>query len=501
LIVLFQNKLIMLKIKLLIIAMLICQLAFTQSEILEKDDEIIQSFIENFNQKNYNLLEKDFFLLGRIIISSDQLESTYSEYHRQYGNMKMDTAIRISPFQFSIKLFFDSLPTTPFYHKFLVNNHNKVVGMGFSRPFFLYKKTQSNNLKLPIQSSTIDSLVNNLTSETQFNGSIAIHNGNGTIIKSHYGFLDLKLQKPINDSTLYDIASCAKQFTSFGILRLQERGLLNIQDPVSKYIPEFPYSEVTIENLLNHTSGLPDYMSMMDKEWNKDSFASNYDVISIMNKNKPKVYFENNSQFEYSNTGYIILSIIIENTTGVKIKDFLNKEFFDPIGMKNTTIYNTRRWKNELLPNYAKGYVYLKNSNTFHIPDSLDQFNYAKYLDPITGDGAISSNLDDLILWMEELKATKVVSNINYDLATSKTTCSNGLTYDYGYGLFVSGDDIKSEKLIYHTGSWPGYRSVMMLFPALDIYIIILNNTEFAQTTKLADSIAELLLNNNDTQH
>ena len=158
-----------------------------------------------------------------------------------------------------------------------------------------------------------------------------------------------------------------------------------LSDSVQRFIPSLPYRGITIENLLTHTSGLPDYEALLTKVWDKTKFATNYDVIELLKKHKPKAHFTANERFEYSNTGYVLLSVIIEKASGINFGDYLAAEIFQPLKMSHTRVYNTRRSKKETIDNYAYGYVYDNETKRYVLPDSTKEFQQVVYQDAITG--------------------------------------------------------------------------------------------------------------------
>jgi CubicO group peptidase (beta-lactamase class C family) len=151
----------------------------------------------------------------------------------------------------------------------------------------------------------IDSQLNSLYSAETFNGNVLIA-GKGNIIYQHsFGNSNEITKEKLDENSIFELASCSKQFTAMGIMIMKEKGKLSLDDPISKYIPELEmYKNVTIRNLLNHTGGLPDYMELLGRFFDKSKIATNNDNISAFSKYQPKALFEPNSRFEYSNTGY-----------------------------------------------------------------------------------------------------------------------------------------------------------------------------------------------------
>ena len=189
------------------------------------------------------------------------------------------------------------------------------------------------------------------------------------IYKKSFGIANEETKQPLNENSIFEIASITKQFTAMAIMMLNEKGKLNLDDDISKFIPELAfYKGITIRHLLNHTSGLPDYMELFEKIFDKSKIATNKDIISIFAQRQPKVLFTPNSKHDYCNTGYALLASIIEKVSGETYPNFLQKAIFKPLGMKNTFVYK-RRLTPKQIDNYAYGYVYSDSLKKYALPD------------------------------------------------------------------------------------------------------------------------------------
>ncbi len=354
---------------------------------------------------------------------------------------------------------------------------------------YLYPKSYFNSIDLSVDKK-VDSLLK-LKFDSGFNGNVLIMSKDNIIYKKSFGYSNYDKKELLNDSSIFELASCSKQFTAMAIMILVKEGKINYSDNIKKYLPDLPYQNITVENLLTHTSGLPDYMELMEKYWKKNKFATNYDIIDLFKKYKPKVHFTPNEKFEYSNTGYAILSIIIEKASGVTYSEFLKENIFTQLGMKDTWVYNTRRCKGEKISNYAYGYVFSDNLKKYVLPDSLPDYNFVMYMDAITGDGAVNTTTIDLTKWYKAIKGNELLPKKTMELAYSKHKLQNNTESNYGYGLFTDGGG-KYERVIYHGGAWPGYSTSTLLFLDKDITIIVLSNNEY-DVYKLTDQIARAL--------
>jgi CubicO group peptidase (beta-lactamase class C family) len=280
-------------------------------------------------------------------------------------------------------------------------------------------------------------------------------------------------KKKLNDNTVFELASCTKPFTAMAILILKDRGKLNLDDKISKYIPElYKYNNITIRNLLNHTGGLPDYMALMNKTWDKSKIATNKDVIKTLEKHQPKELFKPNTKEEYSNTGYVLLASIIEKTSGKTYAEFLDSAIFKPLKMTRTFVYH-RRLSGKKIKNYAFGYLYMNDK--YILPDDYSRSKFVFWLDGVEGDGTVNSTTNDLYKWVKALNNNKLVSKESLKLINSNGILNDGTLAHHGYGWRV----LETEpfgKIARHSGGWPGYLTYIERDLDNDKTVIMLQN-------------------------
>lgn len=471
-------------------------LSFGQDKNKAKQTKVAKHFVDTYNSQDYSRMKKTFFLLGKIFPIKKGLKSTFEPLYNKYGKASTGTILFPTNKKAIVELKYEKDTTENDFLVFYFNKRNKIIGLNFKSPDFVYyKKTETksiNSLSDQKNALKIDSLLK-LKSSHGFNGSVlVIDNGHETYKKS-FGYANFDSKELLNDSSIFELASCSKQFTAMAIMMLAEQGKLNYNDNIQKYIPDLPYQGITIENLLTHTSGLPDYMELFEKHWDKTKFATNYDIVNLFKKFTPKVYYPPNERFDYSNTGYALLSIIIEKASGISYSEFLDNNIFKPLGMRNTRVYNTRRSKGEKINNCAYGYVYSEKLKKYSLPDSLPDYQYVYYLDAIIGDGTVNTSISDLAIWDNALRKNRLVQNTTLDKAFSPHKLKNGKESEYGYGQFVVNDN-KNEKLVHHGGSWPGYLTFILHFVDRETTIVVLSNNESENVIKIVDQIAQLLL-------
>ncbi|MEY3424935.1 MAG: hypothetical protein RL679_293 [Bacteroidota bacterium] len=321
----------------------------------------------------------------------------------------------------------------------------------------------------------IDSLLNSLYSKEKINGNFLIAE-KGKVIYSHsFGLANETTKDKLNENSIFELASCSKQFTAMAIMILKENGKLSLDDKIIKYIPELSnYNGVTVRNLLNHTGGLPDYMELMDSLFDKSNIATNRDIIQIFHKYQPTILFEPNTKYEYSNTGYALLASIIEKVSGLTFADYLSKTIFKPLKMKNTFVYS-RRLTPKKIDNYALGYVYSDSLKKYFLPDELKETNMVIWLDGIVGDGTVNSTINDLLKWDRALYTNKLLTQEAMKEVFEVATLNDASKTKYGFGWVID-DNADFGKISSHSGGWPGYVTYIERHITHDKTIIILQN-------------------------
>lgn len=343
----------------------------------------------------------------------------------------------------------------------------------------------------------IDSLLTAQHSKEKFNGNILIAEKGKVLYKKSFGIANEETKHLLNENSIFELASCSKQFTAMAILILKEKGKLNLEDSVSKFIPELAfYKGITIRHLLNHTGGLPDYMEVMDSVFDKSKIATNKDVIAVFSKAHPKTLFEPNSKYQYSNTGYALLASIIEKASGETYSTFLQKVIFKPLKMKNSFVY-TRRFAPKLVSNYAFGYVYSDSLKKYLLPDNLDETKMVKWLDGIVGDGCVNSTINDLLKWDRALYTNKLLSKELINEAFQVATLNDSSQTKYGFGWEID-DNPDFGKIASHGGGWPGYVTYIERHLSNDKTIIILQNHDNVSIP--VKSVRNILYNKPDTK-
>lgn len=340
----------------------------------------------------------------------------------------------------------------------------------------------------------IDSVVNNLFKSERFNGNILVAEKGNVLYNKSFGIANESTKELLNENSIFELASVSKQFTAMAIVILKEKGKLSYEDKISTFLPQLSnYKNVTIKHLLNHTGGLPDYMDLMDSLFDKRKIATNKDIVDLFAKHNPKILFEPNTKWEYSNTGYAFLASIIEKVSGLSYGDYLQKAIFKPLEMNNTFVY-TRRFAPKKISNYAFGYIYSDSLKKYILPDELEETKMVIWLDGIVGDGTVNSTVNDLLKWDRALYTEKLVSSESKKEIFSAVELNNKSKRDYGFGWALS-DDEAYGKIVNHSGGWPGYKTFIERHIDNDKTIIVLQNHESVSTTKLFAYLRSIIYN------
>lgn len=334
----------------------------------------------------------------------------------------------------------------------------------------------SNSIFAQDKLALLDSFFTTLSQKNSFNGNVLIAEKGKPVYEKSFGLANIPKKEPLNTQSIFELASVTKQFTAMGIMMLVNKGLLRYEDTLRKFLPELPYESVSIRHLLNHSSGLPDYMTLFASNWDTTKIAVNKDVIQIMAALKPAKLFSPGEKFEYSNTGYVLLASIIEKMSGQTFGQFMHDHIFKPLGMKNTFALS-RRYENKSPKNYAFGYVH-DIKNIIVLPDSIPELRSLVYcLDGIQGDGNISSTTEDLLKWDSALYTEKLLPKTAFDEMLKTPVFPNGKKSSYGFGWIVDSSS-NYGWIMSHSGGWPGYSTLMERHFQHDKTIIILQNVE-----------------------
>ena len=341
--------------------------------------------------------------------------------------------------------------------------------MGYLLPCLIFSQLNCAKSKL----EKVDHLFQRYQGQAAPGASVMIIRNGRRILTRTYGMAELEKRIPVTVETNFRLASVTKQFTATCIMILVERGKLSYETKLSEIFADFPDygKEITIYQLLHHTSGLMAYEDIMPDTASVQ--VHDADVLQMM-KERETTYFAPGSAFRYSNSGYAVLAMIVEKVSGISFAQFLRNNIFVPIGMNHTVAY--QRGISEVT---HRAYGYTVDSDSVRLTDQSPT-------SAVLGDGGIYSSLADLTKWDQALYGEKLISRRSLQRAFSPEL------ENYGFGWRV--DTYKGHFRVHHTGSTRGFRNVIQRFPADKFTIVILTNRDGPGIAPLADKLADLYL-------
>jgi CubicO group peptidase (beta-lactamase class C family) len=315
------------------------------------------------------------------------------------------------------------------------------------------------------------------------NGNVLVVENGKAIYKKSFGFADFKNKIPNSESSRFNIASISKTFTSVAILQLKEKGEINIDDAVKKYLPEFPYTDITIRHLLSHTSGLPDIELFDDLT---DKVISNQHVLPALNRWKTPLSFKPGEKWEYSNVNFNLLLLVVEKVSGQTFREYLQENIFSKAQMSDTYILedylHIQKDKNRVI-NHQLPQLY--SENVINVQNTIFPFVKGLHrLSGLKGDNDIITTTNDLLKYDQSLYSGILLKQATLDEAFTPTKLNNGepaYTFmnlgknAYGLGWFIFEDTSKG-KIVWHTGGIPGSLSIFLRNISKNQTVVLLDN-------------------------
>lgn len=301
------------------------------------------------------------------------------------------------------------------------------------------------------------------------------------IFKRGYGMANLDFNVPNSPATVFNVASMAKQFTAASIILLAQQRKISLDDDIRKYVAEIPDygTPITIRQLAYHTSGIRDYIDLIELSADRiENVHTDRDILRVLARQK-KLNFKPGERHLYSNSGYVLLGLIVERVTGKTLRDFQREFIFKPLGMTNTVVYDDRTM---IIKNRASGYV-PKGDGGYQIRASLwDR----------VGDGGVLTTVEDLFLWDQNFYTPRVGNVELVNLMTTPGTLTNGEKIAYTFGLEPA--RYKGLPVIMHGGGIRGFRAQMYRFPEQRFSVICLCNNGGISPTSMIEKIADIYL-------
>lgn len=296
-----------------------------------------------------------------------------------------------------------------------------------------------------------------------------------------YGQANLEYDIPNDANSVFRIGSTSKQFTAACIVLLAERGELSLDNTLDQYFPDFPtYAKrITVRHLLNHTSGIRDYLMLAYlKGLRDDDYYEDADLMRWL-VNQEDLNFEPGAEFLYSNSGYWLLGQIVKEVAGMNMAEYAEKEIFQPLGMSNTHFHNDH---GRIVPNRASGYR----------PAGEDSYAISMTTLNMIGDGGIFTSINDIKKWDDAYYDRSVLSDTFWSMMTEQGVLNDGEKIAYAAGLFI--DEYNDLPTISHGGAFVGFRAELLRFPEQHVSIAIFANRADANPSQLAEQVADVVL-------
>jgi CubicO group peptidase (beta-lactamase class C family) len=327
------------------------------------------------------------------------------------------------------------------------------------------------------KTAAVDSLFSHYNTTSTTGASVMVIR-NGEIIYNHaFGLADMERKVPATQQSNYRIASITKQFTAMAIMMLKEDGKLSLDDRLNKFFPSLPAytSEITIRRMLNHTAGLPSYGDLIPPD--RTEPLTDTDVLHLIEKTDTAM-FSPGSKFEYSNTAYVLLGLVVAKVSGMPYGEFLKKRIFEPAGMAHTMVNS----KTDSIPNRAYGYT-LKEDKLI----KKDQSRYSYLL----GDGGVYSSVEDFYKWDQALYTSKLVKPETLKEIMTESSKEGDIPYGYGWYL----QEKYGTCCVWHSGGTSGFSTYYARYPKEKFSVILFaNQADGISTEDLGRKIEDIYM-------
>ena len=345
-----------------------------------------------------------------------------------------------------------------------------------------------------VSSRQIDAAFESLKSNDAPGAAVLVVSNGKAVFRRGYGVTDLRTRHPIDPNTDFRLASFTKQFTATCIMLLVHDGKLHYDDHLTDLFPEFPAygKSISVRNLLNHTSGLPDYEEILMKQYPNtpdDKIPQILDAGVLKSLEQQTAgQFPAGSKWQYSNSGYAVLAMIVEKVSGKPFGQFLQERIFAPLKMNHSLAYE--KGKNEV-PHRAYGHTKQKDGSWHETDQSPTS--------AVLGDGGIYTSIDDLEKWDRALREHTLLTEAEMQPALTPVEPTagpakfqSGKTLSYGFGWFL--DPYQGHRRMFHDGETIGFLTTIQRFPDDKLTIIVLANRTDVDPQALALKVADLYL-------
>ena len=336
----------------------------------------------------------------------------------------------------------------------------------------------------PAEISKVDEIFKGYAKADSPGCALGVYRDGAIAYAQGYGIASLELGVPITPRTVFDIGSTSKQFTAFSILLLQQEGKLSLDDDIRKFMPEIPdYGKrITLRHMMTHTSGMRDYAGLFDLAGvPEQNLTTDQDAVDLIVRQKA-LNFMPGEEWDYSNTGFFLLSQVVKRVTGKTLRDFDQENIFTPLGMRSTQIFNDHTL---IIPHRATGYSFDDERKAF----GVEMSNFEQ-----TGDGSVQTSVEDLLRWDENFYTAKLGGEELIRQMQVVGRLNNGKEHEYAAGLEIM--TYRGQPVVRHGGAWAGYRAELLRFPKQHTSIAVLCNVAQATPSLRANRVADVVMAN-----
>jgi CubicO group peptidase (beta-lactamase class C family) len=329
--------------------------------------------------------------------------------------------------------------------------------------------------------SRVDSVFSQYDNTRSPGCALGVMQDGDLVLARGYGMANLEHGIALSPTSVFRIGSTSKQFTAAAVVLLEQEGKLSLEDEIQRHLPEIQSYErpVTIRHLLNHTSGVRDYLTLMavagkrDEDWYTDD-----DVLAMVARQR-ELNFLPGDEYLYSNSGYFLLSQIVKRVSGESLREYAEQRIFEPLGMTHTHFHDDHT---EVVPDRAMGYA----------PVDHGVFNISMTTLDMVGDGGVFTSVEDLVNWDRNFYEPKVGGTPFLDAMHTRAILTSGDTLGYALGLGIG--EYRGLETVSHGGAFVGFRADIIRFPTEQFTVICLCNVSTANPTRLARQVADIHL-------
>ena len=310
--------------------------------------------------------------------------------------------------------------------------------------------------------------------------SVAVARNGKVIFSKGYGLAEVEHDVKVDGDSMFRMGSITKQFTAAAIMRLVEQGRIGLDDPVTRHVAGYNTHgrEITLRHLLTHTSGIKSYTELKRVMVDEPEREFTHQEMLDMVQNEP-LAFDPGTQFEYSNTGYYLLGMVIENVSGKSYCAYMQDEFFGPLGLTRTRCDSNT----EIVKGRAQGYTVV-GETLVNDRGLATGTTFAA--------GGLLASAHDLVVWADALAAGRVVSPASCTLMSTPAALTGGGAHDYGFGLFI--DSLDGHARVQHGGDIFGFNSMLARFPDDGVTVAVMSNSLPISSTRVADGLSRAAL-------